>query len=190
MGMKLFVAIFIFTVVGAFAQTSVWERPIDANDSQDNATVQTQEPQEQVIFGYNKLGQKQPIPVSEYFAVDSVPIYDNKIEQSESSHESLSRLGTIFLIGGAIALGGGVIMLTSSDLDIQVYGVVSLVVSPYLITPGIILKAIGSKKGRNADRFRKSREDYILKKQQYLLSVTPTFNLENQSTGARFSLNF
>lgn len=192
--MKLFISILALLAVGAFADNSVWSQPIysteDATLSTDSAEVQSISSKEEPYILVNKRSRLQKVSVSEYFAVDSIPIYDKKIEQAESSHESLSGLGTVFLLSGALALGGSLVMLTSDNSDVQVTGVLCLILSPYLITPGIILKAIGSKKGRNADRFRRERDDYIAKKHQYQISVAPTFNLQNQSTGARLSLSF
>ncbi len=194
MGMKLFISILALLAVGAFAESSVWSQPIYSTEdtalSTDSAEVQSISSKEESYILVNKRSRLQKVSVSEYFAVDSIPIYDKKIEQAESSHESLSGLGTVFLLSGALALGGSLVMLTSDNSDVQVTGVLCLILSPYLITPGIILKAIGSKKGRNADRFRRERDDYIAKKHQYQISVAPTFNLQNQSTGARLSLSF
>lgn len=194
MGMKLFISILALLAIGAFAKNSVWSQPIYSTEdtalSTDSAKVQSNSGKEEPYILVNKRSRLQKVSVSEYFAVDSIPIYDKKIEQAESRHESLSGLGTVFLLSGALALGGSLVMLTSDNSDVQVTGVLCLILSPYLITPGIILKAIGSKKGRNADRFRRERDDYIAKKHQYQISVAPTFNLQNQSTGARLSLSF
>lgn len=192
--MKLFISILALLAIGAFAKNSVWSQPIYSTEdtalSTDSAEVQSNSGKEEPYILVNKRSRLQKVSVSEYFAVDSIPIYDKKIEQAESRHESLSGLGTVFLLSGALALGGSLVMLTSDNSDVQVTGVLCLILSPYLITPGIILKAIGSKKGRNADRFRRERDDYIAKKHQYQISVAPTFNLQNQSTGARLSLSF
>ncbi len=194
MGMKLFISILALLAVGVFAENSVWSQPIYSTEdtalSTDSAKVQSISGKEEPYILVNKRSRLQKVSVSEYFAVDSIPIYDKKIEQAESSHETLSGLGTVFLLSGALALGGSLVMLTNDNSDVQVTGVICLILSPYLITPGIILKAIGSKKGRNADRFRRERDDYIAKKHQYQISVAPTFNLQNQSTGARLSLSF
>ena len=194
MGMKLFISILALLAVGAFAESSVWSQPIYSTEdtalSTDSAEEQSISGKEEPYILVNKRSRLQKVSVSEYFAVDSIPIYDKKIERAESSHETLSGLGTVFLLSGALALGGSLVMLTSDNSDVQVTGVLCLILSPYLITPGIILKAIGSKKGRNADRFRRERDDYIAKKHRYQISVAPTFNLQNQSTGARLSLSF
>lgn len=194
MGMKLFISILALLAVGAFAGNSVWSQPIYSTEdtalSTDSAEEQSISGKEEPYILVNKRSRLQKLSVSEYFAVDSIPIYDKKIERAESSHETLSGLGTVFLLSGALALGGSLVMLTNDNSDVQVTGVFCLILSPYLITPGIILKAIGSKKGRNADRFRRERDDYIAKKHQYQISVAPTFNLQNQSTGARLSLSF
>lgn len=192
--MKLFISILALLAVGAFAESSVWSQPIYSTEdtalSTDSAEEQSISGKEEPYILVNKRSRLQKVSVSEYFAVDSIPIYDKKIERAESSHETLSGLGTVFLLSGALALGGSLVMLTSDNSDVQVTGVLCLILSPYLITPGIILKAIGSKKGRNADRFRRERDDYIAKKHRYQISVAPTFNLQNQSTGARLSLSF
>ena len=109
--MKLFVSILLGMAIYAFAQSSAWDRPIysdsgessKAEISSETSVPQKQSSMEQVIFVQRK-GKFESIPVSAYFAVDSVPIYDMKIEQAESSHESLSGFGTIFLLSGAFAL--------------------------------------------------------------------------------------
>jgi hypothetical protein len=146
MGMKLFISILALLAIGAFAESSVWSQPIysteDAALSTDSAKVQSISGKEEPYILVNKRSRLQKVSVSEYFAVDSIPIYDKKIEKAESSHESLSGLGTVFLLSGALALGGSLVMLTSDNSDVQVTGVICLILSPYLITPGIILKAI------------------------------------------------
>ncbi len=167
--MKIFA--FVFAVaVASFAQVSVWDRPIQdtPNDSGEVSVYRQVSPE-----------------------LDSVPIYDGLIEKYDRRHEKLSRLGNIFLVSGSVLLGGGLcIMMSSQDADeLFLTGVYMALMSPYPITAGIILKAVGGKQGRNSRRFQERKDSYIARR-NYLLSLSPTFRPESHATGAVLSLSF
>ncbi len=163
-------AFVLAAAVASFAQVSVWDRPIQ--DSSDDSV--------------------KDVSVSRQVAeLDSVPIYDNLIEKYDRRHEKLSRLGNIFLASGSVLLGGGLcLMVSSRDADeLFLTGVYMALVSPYPITAGIILKAVGGKQGRNSQRFREQKDSYVARR-NYQLSLSPTFRPESHATGAVLSLSF
>ncbi len=168
--MKILAFVFAAAVT-SFAQVSVWDRPIQDSPGESSAEVSVS----------RQIGPE----------LDSVPIYDNLIEKYDRRHEKLSRLGNIFLASGSVLLGGGLcIMVSSRDADeLFLTGVYMALISPYPITAGIILKAVGGKQGRNSQRFRERKDSYIARR-NYRLSLSPTFRPESHATGAVLSLSF
>lgn len=168
--MKILAFLFI-AVAASFAQTSVWERPIQDSPVESDRSISDSR---QINF--------EP---------DSVPIYDGLIEKYERRHENLSRLGNIFLISGGLLLGSSLCIMASADDadDVFMAGLYMALLSPYPITAGIILKAVGGKQGRNARRFQERKDSYVARR-NYQLSLVPTFHLESRAPGAALFLSF
>lgn len=199
MGLKLFISILTLLTVGAFAQNSIWNQPISStkhpaetpieqpteNGSCSADTAEAEPEETFIIFTKNKRVEK--MSVAEYFAVDSVEIYDKRITRTERTQDRLSTMGTVFISIGVVAIGSSIYFF-SSDEDER--GAIALLVAGYSITPGIILACISRSKGTRLDQLRQSRDAYIRKKEAYQISIAPTFQLQNQSAGARLSLNF
>lgn len=152
----------------------------------------------------------------DYYAVDSVQIYNDLVEKFEKRGNKLRRPATPLIIAGSIGLGVGLVtmlvgeaMVASScnsyddycDEDaaggvglyilgdiVFILGDIVFIAGAASLTTGIVLKIVGGTQLNRAKMYRRKAEDY--ERRSAYLRVVPTIDPINGRVGTLALLDF
>lgn len=145
----------------------------------------------------------------DYYAVDSVQIYNDLVEKFEKRGNKLRRPATPLIIAGSIGLGVGLVtmlvgeaMVASScnsyddycdedaagGVGLYVLGDIVFIAGAASLTTGIVLKIVGGTQLNRAKMYRRKAEDY--ERRSAYLRVVPTIDPINGRVGTLAMVNF
>ena len=138
--------------------------------------------------------------------IDSVAYYQKLVDRYTQSGLRKRSVGQSMLIGGAIGLGVGLLLMVTAEDDNCDYGCSSdddfddglQFLSGYvlalgggvMIGVGATLKIVGGAKLRKAERYNNALKRYVERKQALSLRVAPIFNPVTGALGSRVALEF
>lgn len=205
--MKKFVLFLMCAAAFTFAQT---EEDADYQAEESTQVEQAEEAAPAEEAAEENAYAAQSEEGVDYYAVDSVQIYNDLVEKFEKRGNKIRRPGNPLIIAGSIALGVGIVMevagAASMTTECDYYGNnrttsgdgAGLYVAGYLLaftgatalTTGVVLKIVGNTQLNRAKMYRKKSEDYAARKDAAFLHVVPTIDPINGRVGTLALLDF
>lgn len=200
--MKKFVLFLMCAAAFTFAQTE------EETEYQDEETTQVEQVEEADEVAPSAV--KQDAEEVDYYAVDSLKIYNDLVEKFERRGQKIRRPATPLIVAGSIALGVGLVtaiagevMIAAScdtyddycDADaaggvgLYVLGELAATAGALSLVTGVTLKIVGGTQLKRANMYRKKAEDFERRNSAYL-RVVPTVDPINGRVGTVALLNF
>ncbi|MCQ2091857.1 MAG: hypothetical protein MJY85_04185 [Fibrobacter sp.] len=196
--MKKFVLFLMCAAAFTFAQTE------EETEYQDEETTQVEQAEEADEVAPSAV--KQDAEEVDYYAVDSLKIYNDLVEKFERRGNKIRRPGNPLIIAGSIALGVGIVMEIAGATDmycdsygencvgdgttLYALGYLTAVAGGLSLATGITLKIVGGTQLKRARMYRKKAEDYAARKDAAFLHVVPTIDPINGRVGTLALLDF
>lgn len=196
--MKKFVLFLMCAAAFTFAQTE------EETEYQDEETTQVEQAEEADEVAPSAV--KQDAEEVDYYAVDSLKIYNDLVEKFERRGQKIRRPGNPLIIAGSIALGVGLVMEIAGATDmycdsygencvgdgttLYALGYLTAVAGGLSLATGITLKIVGGTQLKRARMYRKKAEDYAARKDAAFLHVVPTIDPINGRVGTLALLDF
>lgn len=145
----------------------------------------------------------------DYYAVDSVKIYNDLVEKFEKRGNKLRRPATPLIIAGSIGLGVGLVTMlvgeatvasscnsyddycdedAAGGVGLYILGDIVFIAGAASLTTGIVLKIVGGTQLNRAKMYRRKAEDY--ERRSAYLRVVPTIDPINGRVGTLAMVNF
>ncbi len=200
--MKKFVLFLMCAAAFTFAQTE------EETEYQDEETTQVEQAEEADEVAPSAV--KQDAEEVDYYAVDSLKIYNDLVEKFERRGQKIRRPATPLIVAGSIALGVGLVTAIAGEVmvaascdsyddycdDDAAGGVAVYVLGDLLATAGalslvtgVTLKIVGGTQLKRAKMYRKKAEDFERRNSAYL-RVVPNVDPINGRVGTVALLNF
>lgn len=205
--MKKFLMFLMCAAAFTFAQT---EEETEYQEEESTQVEQAEEtaPAEEAVEENPYVAQSEE--GVDYYAVDSLKIYNDLVEKFERRGQKIRRPATPLIVAGSIALGVGLVTAIAGEVmvaascdsyddycdDDAAGGVAVYVLGDLLATAGalslvtgVTLKIVGGTQLKRAKMYRKKAEDFERRNSAYL-RVVPTVDPINGRVGTVALLNF
>jgi len=135
---------------------------------------------------------------NESSTIDSIPIYQNLIEENSTNGRRIHRLGQGFFWSSIpTALIGLAFFADSDEMGYlarkreRAAGAIFMASGITLFVTGIVVKSNGAQKIRQAREYKKSLDFYVLRKKiQNNMSVLPGYNVKEKEASVNINFKF